>query len=399
MSNLVKNRRIWDYTIVIFMILISGGVVFFMMYALLFVPLFFVCSLLYFIRFKRKTEAVNLRILLFIFIYFLISYHLVAGDHVEGQFNTYIVYQILLVSSFFVISTITFDRFRCCYTNICCYLTIISSILFLLVMSNIVTPRLYNNNLLVFFDVYGENRVLGRLHGPFWEPGVLQIVLNIALILNIDKLICIKHFRKEIWKYLVIVSGILLTISTAGYINLLYIGVVCLLYSGLLKKNILLTVAVLIFSTIFISLLLSSNAIQGKLAQQGEDETSYEIRMADNLGMLNMTMERPFVGYGLASKEYDDRSWFMNNRTSSNGILFITSHIGIPFLLFYLLLVYYGIRRIYIKKIGIILFPVIVLLQTTEVFFYFPLSYIFIYKFNKKNSLEYAKNINIGNKP
>ncbi len=385
MSKLERNRRIWDYIIVIFMILISGGVIFFMMYALLFVPLFFVCSLLYFIRFKRKTDTVNLRILLFIFIYFLISYHFVAGDHVEGQFNTYIVYQILLVSSFFVISTISFERFRNCYTNICCYLTIISSILFLLVMLNIVRPQFYNNYLLVFLDVYGESRILGRLHGPFWEPGVLQIVLNIALILNIDKLICLKQFRKETWKYIVIVSGILLTISTAGYINLLYIGVVCLLSSGLLKKNILLTIAVLVISTMFVSLLLLSDAIQGKLAQQGEDETSYEIRMADNLGMWNMTMERPFVGYGLASKEYDDRSWFMNNRTSSNGILFITSHIGIPFLLFYLIFIYCGIRRICKKKIGIMLFPVIVLLQTTEVFFYFPLSYIFLYKFNQKN--------------
>lgn len=390
MSEFERNRRIWDYTIVIFMILISGGVFFFMMYALLFVPLFFFCSLLYFIRFKREVEVVNFRILLFIFIYFLISYHFVAGDHVEGQFNTYIVYQILLVSSFFVISTITFERFRCCYTNICCYLTILSSILFIMVMLNIVTPRFDNGYLLVFFDVYGENRVLGRLHGPFWEPGVLQIVLNIALILNLDKLICIKQFRKEMWKYIVIVSGILLTISTAGYINLLYIGVICLLFSGLLKKNVLLTIAVLVISTMFVSLLLLSDAIQGKLAQQGEDETSYEIRMADNMGMLNMTKERPFVGYGLASKEYDDRSWFMNNRTSSNGILFITSHMGIPFLLLYLIFIYHGIGRIYKKKIGIILFPIIVLLQATEVFFYFPLSYIFLYKFNQDEFLEYA---------
>ena len=390
MSEFERNRRIWDYTIVIFMILISGGVFFFMMYALLFVPLFFFCFFLYFIRFKREVEVVNFRILLFIFIYFLISYHFVAGDHVEGQFNTYIVYQILLVSSFFVISTITFERFRCCYTNICCYLTILSSILFIMVMLNIVTPRFDNGYLLVFFDVYGENRVLGRLHGPFWEPGVLQIVLNIALILNLDKLICIKQFRKEMWKYIVIVSGILLTISTAGYINLLYIGVICLLFSGLLKKNVLLTIAVLVISTMFVSLLLLSDAIQGKLAQQGEDETSYEIRMADNMGMLNMTKERPFVGYGLASKEYDDRSWFMNNRTSSNGILFITSHMGIPFLLLYLIFIYHGIGRIYKKKIGIILFPIIVLLQATEVFFYFPLSYIFLYKFNQDEFLEYA---------
>ena len=371
------------------MILISGGVVFFMMYASIFVPLFFVCSILYFIRFNKNVTPANFRILLFIFIYFLVSYHFVASNHVEGQYNTYIAYQILLVSSFFIISTITFERFRYYYTNICCYLTIISSILFVLVMVNIVTPRSFNNYLLVFLDVYGGSRILGRLHGPFWEPGVLQIVLNLALILNIDKLIRVKQFRHDIWKFIVIIVGILLTISTAGYINLLLIGIICLLFSGLLKKNILLTSIVLVSSALLVILLLSSDAIQGKLAQQGDDETSYEIRMADNLGMFNMTKERPWVGYGLASKEYDDRSWFMNNRTSSNGILFITSHIGIPFLVFYLILIYSGIRRAYKKRIGLWLFPVIVLLQTTEVFFYFPLSYIFIFKFNPKYQLRH----------
>lgn len=380
----VGNKVIWDYIMVLGMILISGGVFFFMMYAIIFVPLFFICSLLYFIRFQKQIDGYNSRLLFFFILYYLVSYHIVASQHINGQYNTYIVYQFLLLSSYFLISTITFDEFKKCYTNLCCGITLFSILLFIMVIIDIVKPISFNNYLMVLLDVYGESRVLGRLHGPFWEPGVLQIILNIALIFNIDSLTSITKIKKQIRKFSIIIVGILLTISTAGYVNLMLIGVVCLIFSKVLKKNVFITISLLSCAFFILYLLFSSEAIQGKLSQQGEEETSYEIRMADNLGMINMTKERPIFGYGLASKEYDDRSWYMDNRTSSNGLLFITSHLGIPFLLFYLFFIYVSVRRLFKKSLSLMLFPIVLLLQMTEVFFYFPLSYVFVFRFKNK---------------
>ena len=53
--------------------------------------------------------------------------------------------------------------------------------------------------------------------------------------------------------------------------------------------------------------------------------------------MIQMISERPLVGYGIDSEDYDMRSLELNNRTSSNGILALCASFGLPIMFFYII--------------------------------------------------------------
>jgi hypothetical protein len=128
--------------------------------------------------------------------------------------------------------------------------------------------------------------------------------------------------------------------------------------------------------------MLNSDAVQHKMAQKGRDGSSYEIRQADNLAMLTMTMEKPIVGYGLLSNEFRQRGRDLGNLTSSNGLLSISSQMGIPFFVCILIALYSSLKKFFPKNT--FLEELVVLsLHSTEVFFYFPISFFFL--FNRKD--------------
>lgn len=97
-------------------------------------------------------------------------------------------------------------------------------------------------------------------------------------------------------KYIILIVALMLTKSTAGYIAF---GIICIyvMFNVLDKRKIGQAIIVTAFCVTCVSVLLSSDAVQEKFAQKNETrDTSYSIRMMDNLGLLRMIQERPIVG-------------------------------------------------------------------------------------------------------
>ena len=97
-----------------------------------------------------------------------------------------------------------------------------------------------------------------------------------------------------------------------------------------------------------------------------------------------MTSEKPLIGYGLSSTNYDIRAEELGNQTSSNGILAMSAMLGLPFLFVYLYFMSKGVKRIIQGSAANLCLPLIILFHCTEVYFYFPIALIFIINFKKE---------------
>ena len=148
--------------------------------------------------------------------------------------------------------------------------------------------------------------------------------------------------------------------------------------------------------------LLSSETYTEKMSQKGSDKTSYEIRKMDNLAMLQMTMERPILGYGINSPAFRNRGKHLGNITSSNGLLALSSQLGCIFLLFFCLALYSRLKKFYPQKRFLVFF-LLLMLQATEVFVFLPIAFIFFFakikmdKISQENQYELENSIPEGN--
>lgn len=143
--------------------------------------------------------------------------------------------------------------------------------------------------------------IYDRLYGPFREPGVYQIFLNIALAFHI-------YIEKKIslFRGFVYITAILLTFSTTGYIVLLGILSSWVLSSSSGKKKkyylILLLTAfvVLFFTTDFFA---SDGIVFGKFSDEGLDSGSTVSRMGSIWGNINIFLHNPIAGVGYTNIE------------------------------------------------------------------------------------------------
>ena len=374
----LKKNLFWDYVALIFVFLVSGSVYCFVFNSSLFVPLFFAFSFVYWMRKKNKhIEKRALRFLLAYVFLLTVSYMFVGTPH-SSTFSIFIVYILLAVGSFFLMQSFEYDRFRKTYLNVVTFIAITSIILYamqqlgLLPLRTIFKPGA--GRYMVFaFNNFGWLQPFNRLAGPYWEPGVFQIVLSFALFFYFDEIARLDFSRVSLKKLLIVLLAIILTKSTAGYVNLVILLFLLMISMKSTKKSFLKYICLCVISVFACVFLLSSDTYQKKMNQKGNEGTSYEIRKADNLAMLQMTIEKPLLGYGLASMEYQYRGKSLGNITSSNGLLFMSAQMGIPFLILFVLTIYINLKRIYPNKTILFLFYFL-MLHVTEVYFYFPIA-------------------------
>ena len=127
--------------------------------------------------------------------------------------------------------------------------------------------------------------------------------------------------------------------------------------------------------------------MQNKLnPDDGNETVSVIMRTSDTIGLLQMTAERPIIGYGLGSVIHYNRSKQVGNVSNSNGLLYYTSSLGIIWFILYVSFMIYGIRGLGYKGLTMVyILLVFLLLQSLEKFMEFPVSFILIFLLSRKN--------------
>lgn len=195
--------------------------------------------------------------------------------------------------------------------------------------------------LFYYIDVLYSN--IPRFTGFFWEPGILQIYLNILLFYSLFLYKNMKHCALAI-------IGVLATGSTTGYL----IMVMIFIYSVFkLKRTFKLIIPLIVLVPFFAAIFIGN--IEDKL--KGSKITSFWARYYDSEMAIRIAADNPVFGVGFLDLENYlkiknkylyrdilginiDESFIDTNMDSSgnsNSFIKIAATFGIPFFLLFLL--------------------------------------------------------------
>jgi hypothetical protein len=132
-----------------------------------------------------------------------------------------------------------------------------------------------------------------RNTGILWEPGLLQLMMNIFLFYCIQR-------DKPYWLLVLVVVTVLTTSSTTGYFNL-GLNYLYFIYHNF-KRNRKAVISLIVITIVFSSsIFFISDNIGDKLSG---DNTSGLARYRDYLIGVQLISESPILGHGLFDREY-----------------------------------------------------------------------------------------------
>jgi hypothetical protein len=215
-----------------------------------------------------------------------------------------------------------------------------------------------------------------RNQGLFWEPGVLQIFLNLLLFIALF----VKKFK--FWIVSFTTLAILSTFSTTGLIVMM---LQFLYYSiTIVKKNVFL---IPLFA-FFILGLYSITSINITDKVLGEGSTSFQVRFFDLVQPILIAADYPLTGIGLDDQQYievrsrvDYNFWIESisfdsiEKGATNSIMFFLATAGFPATIFLLWMIY---RQTIIEKKKRLFFILIVFSLMTEPLLLKPFFFIFV---------------------
>ena len=223
-------------------------------------------------------------------------------------------------------------------------------------------------------SILGVNII--RNQGVFWEPGVLQVFLNILLFLEAFV------FKKS--KYILVFTIIALvsTLSTTGMMLMFLILVVY--FKDVLTKNILfLPIAIISLLSVYV---ITTDNVSNKLF--GEGITSFQVRLFDFVQPLGIVMQHPLTGVGLDDQQYielrnsidysislDELNFTNIEKGSTNSIMFFLAASGIPATLLILSMLY---KQAFITHKKKLFFLLIIMSLMTEPLLLKPFFIIFV---------------------
>jgi hypothetical protein len=194
------------------------------------------------------------------------------------------------------------------------------------------------------FQLLGLN--LYRNQGLFWEPGILQLYMNILFF--ISSFIIPNKKLQFLTAFLIFT-----TYSTTG-IGILLLQLFVVLFSA--KASIIQKILITLGLAVIMLPLFVLNYTQKLNNDDGDsDITSSSLRIYDLLEGVQITRQYPLTGIGLSqeayvafkkanssltnnySQEFSDK---VSERRSSNSILFFLTRFGIPVSLFWFFMLY-----------------------------------------------------------
>lgn len=231
-----------------------------------------------------------------------------------------------------------------------------------------------------------------RNQGVFWEPGILQIYLN--LLFFIEAFI----YKKRGLLFWLTIIGLLTTFSTTGLLVLL-LQLVIYFFSSV-RRNIYFTpVIFLILASIYF---VTVDNIRDKVS--GDGRYSFQARFFDLVQPLYLLKDYPLTGVGLDDEQYLEVRQFtiyslnlnaldFSNRSkgSTNSVMFFLAATGIPFTLIVLLMLFKQ-QFVLEKRKWFFIFIIISLMTEPLLLRPFFLTFVMsggIYFFNKFRWIKY----------
>ena len=335
--SLVKNGKdsLLDYIAVLSILLASGTTYFYLMHAGLTLIGFLFIAMIYAI--KKKFSFKKLSFFFWLYVLFIFLDYMIHGFDMNlvGHFFFLVGTALILVST-------DYGCFKRIFLIVVVILVVISIFLQLLYFLGIIDPQLQfvasDNNMGFYvyaFHTFGGARwgLYNQMAGIFWEPGIYQMALNSAMLMNSDLIFNFKKEKNSKLKIVIVIIAVIFTQSTTGYLvfGCIILGVVFGQEKLKSPKNIIL----ILFGIIASVIVLNSSVVQDKFSS---DNASYLVRMNDNVALLRMISDRPLLGSGVFSKSYMQLadSYGMSG-AQSNGILLATAQYGIFWTLFFIL--------------------------------------------------------------
>lgn len=363
------------------------------------VLLFFVFSFLLYQTGCRPRRIImeNLRILAPV-----VTWIILVNYFFNHDTTTYkgIVTCIYLLSMCLIASSVNFGRFKnvmLLVANIIAVASIVVQFAYNLGLVGATDPHLQTANsprALYLFNVDWLWAGEGRLASIYHEPGQYQIVLTYIICMFADELSDLKRwFKPNIKKFGIIILAFILTKSTMGYVvmGLVFFTMATnVLLDG--KNKLLFPVIIGIAYLVFI-LIYSSDAIQMKIEQSQNlnAHSSFAIRFADNVALLESIKDKPITGWGSDSLSLLKTLVNRGSVTNSNGVFLAAAELGVVYVFMWFVMLFRGLRRIYNLRLAIGLSIALMLTQMNEVGYFLPI--IFIYLFRFKDSTKYSSNV------
>lgn len=375
-----KRIKLIDY-LAVFLLVISCGTAYFYLYnagSTLLILLFF--SFFYAINKKVKFK-VNCFTVIYVLL-ILVNYLLFGYDmNLVGDL-------IFLMSTFLVVSSSNYTVFRRAFLDVTVFLAIVSILFEALFLSGIISPVLYGagkgglfGHYLYCYHAFGGGLwgISSQLYGIFWEPGIYQMILNIALLMNLDLLDKLSKIPSKRIKIITLVLAVVLTRSTTGYLTLgiIFVGYFVKNSAKSPKSKISAILSMIVFGIVVVS----SSVITDKFS---DDNASFIARSNDWTALTNAIITHPLWGSGVNAAAFEKVAVkFGMHGSKSAGILFQTAQMG----LFWLFAYYYSLRKEFYKRnlhISIVFYIIaITFLGIGEPLMYSPLMLLLVLPFKK----------------
>ena len=265
----------------------------------------------------------------------------------DSTYTLFGIYFLYIVVGYLVATRVSFYVFSICFERIVFFLCVFSIMgeLFAFLTPGLlkVVPKIYNVTNYPFAKLFFCNINLGvdsafiRNSGIFWEPGVYQIYINLALIIDLFYI-----RRKNLKRVLVYSLAILFTFSTSGYICFVFIMLIYVVqnkkHNGNKQNSFFFRVIIILFLVLIGYILLSSqsvyNLVFGLLGdfQNGSFLARFNSIVAD----YYMAKSSPFIGVGMAKVDelttnYARTILGVYADSNSNGVFYQFAAYGIIF--------------------------------------------------------------------
>lgn len=288
---------------------------------------------------------------------------------------------IAIISSVYVLKErIGIDSFKTSYIYIMKWACIVSLVCYYLSILNILSINqfpFYTENMLgsyvfkyTFYHSWGWGIGTTRNPGMFWEPGAFQCYINLAILfLVFDKSNNIQHKTSS---YIIFIIALVSTQSTTGYIIMGLVILYAVLTLKIKIKNKIVRVLLIFISILSVIYFINNDVVSDKF---NEDNSSYLVRNNDLKQSLNMIKDSPIFGVGyLSDKQYSEQK-LKNIEKNSNGILIFIIQFGLITFMFYLALLYRGIKKMFSVKFmdAIFILIILMIMFSTEAIVLYPI--------------------------
>lgn len=187
-----------------------------------------------------------------------------------------------------------------------------------------------------------------RNAGVFGEGGVFQIFLNLALFYLVQSEEPIKHKNR---KMIVLIVALLTTVSSMGYVVMVLVLISMMLKNNISKKRYFILATLCIVAIILVDA--STGLLSDKIMNQNG---SFGSRYDDTIVSIETANEKPLFGYGISNDLQEAWEAHLNSESRitnpnyvtlqrSSGIGLVLMRCGYPFLIIYVIAMYFYFKK------------------------------------------------------